>query len=51
MIDFVIDFASKTEAKIEPEIDKIRALARLGAQMSSKRAAVPHVHQVLSEMA
>ena len=51
MIEFLMDFASKMDSKIEPEIDKIRALARLGAQMSSKRAALPHFHQVLSEMA
>ena len=51
MIEFLMDFASKMDSKIEPEIDKIRALARLWAQVASKRAAVSHFHQVLSDMA
>ena len=50
MIDFSTDFASKINPKIEPEIDKIRALARLWAQMASKRAANPHVDQILSHL-
>ena len=38
MIEFLMDFASKMDSKIEPEIDKIRALARLWDQMAPKRA-------------
>ena len=50
MIDFLIDFACKMKPKIEPEIDKIRALARLWAQVASKRAAIPHFEQFFSDM-
>jgi len=46
-----MDFASKMEPKIEPEIDKIRALARLWAQMASKRATTPHFDQLMKHLA
>ena len=46
-----MNLASKLEPKIEPEIDKIRVLARLWAQMASKRAANPHVDRILSDLA
>ena len=50
MFDLLIDFASKMEAKIEPEIDKIRALARLWAQMAPKRATTPQFDQLMKHL-
>ena len=50
MIDFLMDFASKMNSKIEPEIDKIRALARLWAQMAPKRANPPQFDQLMKHL-
>ena len=50
MIEFLMDFASKMDSKIEPEIDKIRALARLWAQMAPKRATTPHFDQLMKHL-
>ena len=50
MIDFSIDFASKTEPKIEPEIDKIKALTQLWAQMAPKSATNPHFDSIMNHM-
>ena len=36
-----MDFAFKSEPKIEPELHKIRALAQLWAQMTSKGCPTP----------
>ena len=38
------------EPKVETETDKTRALARLWAQMASKRATNPHVDRILSHL-
>ena len=50
MIESLMDFASKMNSKIEPEIDKIRALARLWAQMPAKRATNPQFDQLMKHL-
>ena len=50
MIDFSIDFASKTEPKIEPEIDKIKALTQLCAQMAPKKATNLHFDSIMNPL-
>ena len=50
MIEFLMDFASKMDSKIEPEINKIRALARLWAQMAPKRATAPHFDELIKHL-
>ena len=51
MIDFLMNSASKMKPKIEPEIDTIKALTQLWAQMASKRATNPHVDRILNNLA
>ena len=50
-MDLLMDFASKMKPRMEPEIDKIRALARLWAQMASKRATNLHVDRIPNNLA
>ena len=50
MIDFLMDFASKMDSKIEPEIDKIRNVARLWAQMAPKRTTNPQFDQLMKHL-
>ena len=50
LIDLLMICASEMEPNIEPEIDKIRALARLWAQMASKRATNRHFDQIMSHL-
>ena len=49
-IDLLMDFASKMEPKIEPEIDKIKALTQLWAQMASERAMDLHFDPIMSHL-
>ena len=45
-----MEFASKMKPEIEPEIDKIMALARLWAQMAPKRATPPQFDQLMKHL-